>query len=382
MEVVMDLIECREKIDQIDREIVKLFEERMRIAENVAEYKRNTGDQVLDTERERQKREALKKLAANPFNERAIDALFTQIMSISRKLQYSLLQRGIYEKDFKKIAMIPKDTSVRVVYFGEHASYTEQAMEECFGEKVQSFQAPSFREVMMTIQEGGADYGVLPIENSTTGGISDIYDLLVEFNHFIVGEHIVRVEHALMGLEHANLEEITKVYSHPQAILQSRKFLDEHLYMRSLEGGSTATSAKKVKEDADKTQAAIASPRAAAYYGLKILAEHINYEMTNSTRFILISKKPEYLHDSNRISICFSLPHETGSLYHILSHVACNDLNMSRIESRPLPGRPFEYRFFVDFDGNMEDAGVRNVLDGMKMETQDLKILGTYKIII
>ncbi|MDD5934354.1 MAG: prephenate dehydratase [Clostridiales bacterium] len=375
---MVDLQKCREEIDKIDQQIVELFEQRMKVSTKVAEYKIQTGKKVLDQEREEQKLNAVEALAKEDYNRHSVRELFTQIMSMSRKLQYSRMNS---EQDcgFCRIPSIPKTKDTKVVFFGASGSYTEQAMEECFGTEVTSFPAATFHEVMEAVANKKADYGVLPIENTTTGGITDSYDLLVEFDNHIVAEHVIKVEQALVVLPGTKLEEIKKVYSHPQAILQCRKFLEQHPNIQVFEEGSTAGCAKKVLEDQDRSQAAIASIRAAKTYGLEVLAPHINYENVNSTRFIIITNKKEYCADADKMSICFSLLHESGTLYNMLSHIIYNNLNMSKIVSRPLAGKRFEYRFFVDFDGSIEEAGVINTLRGIEAEALEMKILGNYR---
>ncbi len=369
-----DLSKSRESIDRIDRKIVELFEERMKVAGDVAEYKRSTGKKVFDPEREAEKLEVLSTMASTGFNERAIRELFSQIMSISRKYQYSLLtEQG---EKFEELRELPKTKETRVCFFGAPGSYSEQAMEECFGTDVTSFPAATFKEVMEIVQSQKADFGVLPIENSTTGGITDSYDLLMEYDNYLVGEHIVKIEHALLGVPGADIENICKVYSHSQGLSQCKRFFDEHPKIRPAVSGSTSESARKVMEEGNVSLAAIASKRAAEIYGLDILAECLNTENVNSTRFIIISNKRHFLPTANKISICFELPHESGSLYKMLSHIMYNNLNMTKIESRPIPGRSFEYRFFVDFEGRITDAAVRNTLNGMKEEASRLKILG------
>ena len=371
---MVDLIKSREAIDRIDKQIVSLFEERMDVAKDVAEYKRSTGKKVLDVKREQEKLDTLSALATTEFNERAVRELFSQIMSISRKYQYSLLAEHIVQ--FDEMKELPRTKETTVCFFGARGSYSEQAMEECFGKEVTSFSAGTFKEVMEAVQEGKAEFGVLPIENTTTGGITDSYDLLLEYDNCLIGEHIVKIEHVLLGLPDAELSDITTVYSHSQAIGQCRKFLEEHEKIHPIVFSSTSESAKRVKNSNDKTQAAIASKRAADIYGLKVLKEYLNTEDVNSTRFIIISKKQQYLPQANKISICFELPHESGSLYKMLSHIMYNNLNMTKIESRPIPQRNFEYRFFVDFEGKITDAAVKNTLNGIQEEASRLKVLG------
>lgn len=371
---MIDLTKSRESIDRIDRQIVDLFEERMKVAKDVAEYKRNTGKKVFDPEREQQKLDTLGALASTEFNERAIQELFSQIMSISRKYQYSLLAEQ--KEQFEEILSLPKTAETRVCFFGAPGSYSEQAMVDCFGTEVTSFPAGTFKEVMEAVQNGSADFGVLPIENTTTGGITDSYDLLMEYDNYLIGEHIVKIEHALLGVPGTTIETICTVYSHSQGISQCRKFLEEHPAIRPAVSASTSESAKQVMQADDITIAAIASKRAAAIYGLEILAECLNTQDVNSTRFIIVTNKKQYLTKANKISICFELPHESGSLYKMLSHIMYNNLNMTKIESRPIPGRSFEYRFFVDFEGKITDAAVRNTLNGIREEASRLKILG------
>ena len=371
---MIDLAKSRESIDRIDKQIVNLFEERMKVAGDVAEYKKNTGKKVFDPEREAQKLETLGAMASTKFNERAVQELFSQIMSISRKYQYTLLAEQ--NETFEELRSLPKGAENRVCFFGAPGSYSEQAMAECFGTEVTSFPAATFKDVMEAVQSGRADFGVLPIENTTTGGITDSYDLLMEYDNYLVGEHVVKIEHALLGVPGAKIEDVRKVYSHSQGLSQCKKFFDEHPDILPAVSSSTSESAKKVMETKEVSIAAIASKRAAGIYGLDVLAECLNTEDVNSTRFIIVTNKKQYLPNANKISICFELPHESGSLYKMLSHIMYNNLNMTKIESRPIPGRSFEYRFFVDFEGRITDAAVRNTLNGIREEASRLKILG------
>jgi len=378
--LMVDLMDSRAEIDRIDRQIVELFERRMQVAGDVAEYKRSVDKPVFDKAREDAKLEAVQQLCSNDFNGHAIKEVFKQLMSISRRFQYTLNKEEEKEQ-FQVLFQLPRTRETRVVFFGAPGSYSEQAMEECFGREITSFPAASFYEVMEAVHEGKADFGVLPIENTTTGGITDSYDLLVEFDNYIVAEHILRINQALLGLPGAALEEIRTVYSHAQGILQSRKFLENYPKMQAIESGSTAEAARRVAQEGDPTKAAIASVRAAEKYGLSVLAEQINSEDCNSTRFIIITNRKEYLATANKVSICFSLPHETGSLYNMLSNIIYNDRNMTKIESRPLSGKNFEYRFFVDFEGNLTEAAVQNTLACIRIEALEMKILGNYRTI-
>ena len=205
-----------------------------------------------------------------------------------------------------------------------------------------------------------------------------IYDLLVDYDLYIVGEQIIRCEHALLGLPEASMEDIQVVYSHPQALMQCKTFLEEHPQWDTREMGNTAVAARKIKEDHDVSKGAIASKPAAEFYGLKVLKDNIYYNQYNSTRFIIVSRRQVYVSNAGKISVCFELPHKSGTLYNMLSHFIYNGLSMTKIESRPIPGRNWEYRFFVDFEGNLEDSAVKNALRGIRQEASHVRVFGNY----
>lgn len=374
-----DLLELREEIDKVDKQIVALFEERMQISEDVAKYKIANGKKVFDKDRERSKLETLKGLADNDFNRHGIEELFQQIMSMSRKLQYQLLTENGAAGRLPFIAVddIERE-NIRVVYQGVEGAYSHAAMREYFGKDVNCFHVKKWRDAMEAIAEGAADYAVLPIENSSAGIVADNYDLLVNFENYIVGEQIIKCEHALLQLPGTKLEDIRTVYSHQQALSQCEEYLDQHREWQQIPYDNTARAAKKVAEEKDPSQAAIGSKFAAEYFGLEILAEHVYYNEANSTRFIIVTNQRIFRRDATKISICFEVPHHSGALYNILSHFIYNNLNMNKIESRPIPGRNWEYRFFVDFDGNLNDSAVKNALRGIREEATNMKILGNY----
>ena len=374
-----DLLVLRDEIDKIDRQMVDLFEKRMEICGEVAEYKINTGKKVLDRERELSKLQVLGDLAHSDFNRHGVTELFQQVMAMSRKLQYQLLeQNGVKGRlDFTCVDELDKK-DVRVVYQGLEGAYAHQAALKYFGDDVNCFHVERWRDAMEAIKEGSADYAVLPLENSTAGIVSDNYDLLNEYSNYIVGEKVVYIDHVLMGQTDAEESDIKTVYSHPQALMQCSKFLDEHREWTQMSVNNTAVAVKNVKDSADKTKAAIGSKQAAKYYGMKILREGICHGKSNSTRFIIVTNQKIFEKNANKISICFEVPHTSGSLYNILSHFIYNDLNMTKIESRPIPEKQWEYHFFVDFDGNLNESAVKNALRGIEEETANFKILGNY----
>lgn len=375
----MNLLDLRNEIDGIDRQIVDLFQKRMEICQEVAEYKISTGKKVFDREREAAKIEAVTKLADSDFNRHGIEELFEQIMSMSRKLQYQLLAKNGVVGRLPFIAVEEIERSrVRVVFQGVEGAYSQAAMKEFFNENITSFHVEHWRDAMEAIAEGSADFAVLPIENSTAGSVSDMYDLLMEFENYIVGEQIIRCQHALLGLPGTKLSEIQTVYSHQQALSQCKDFLNTHRDWKQMPLVNTAMAAKKVREEQDKSQAAIASAFAGEQFGLEILQENIYDNEANSTRFIIVTNQRIFKWDAKKISISFEVPHTSGSLYNILSHFIYNNLNMSKIESRPIPGRNWEYRFFVDFEGNLNDSAVKNALRGIREEAKNMRILGNY----
>lgn len=269
-------------------------------------------------------------------------------------------------------------SNARVVFQGVEGAYSQQAMHQYFGTEVNGTAVATWKDAMEAIQKGEADYAVLPIENSSAGIVSENYDLLVEYDNYIVGEQIIKIQHELLGLPESSVEQILNVYSHPQALMQCSEYLDAHKTWKKNSLENTALAAKKVKEDNDCSQAAIAGKINAQLYGLKILEPAIQNNKNNSTRFIIVTGKKICTKEASHISICFELVHESGSLYRALSHLIYNKLNMTNIQSRPLGDRNWEYRFFVDFEGQLNDEAVLNAMRGLRRESASLKILGTY----
>ncbi len=374
----MDLLECRNKLDVIDKQIVKLFEERMDICGKVAETKIASGKAVYDAEREKQKLDAVSAMADSEFNQVAVRELFSQMMSISRKYQYSILaEHGRAMKlGFERLDQLPME-GVRVVHQGVEGAYSHAAAIQYFGEKAEIYHVARFEDAMKEVQLGNADYAVMPIENSSAGAVIDMYDLLTRYDNYIVAETFLPVNHALLGVPGAKLSDVKTVFSHPQALLQCSAFLNDN-GLKQISVENTAVAAKRVVEEGDKSQAAIASEIAGKLYGLELLKPFIQNNQGNTTRFVILANRKVYQKDAGKISLCFELPHTSGSLYNMLGNFIFNHVNMMMIESRPIPGKNWEYRFFVDIEGNLQDAGVKNALRGIGAEAQNFKILGNY----
>ncbi len=371
-----NLDELRLELDRVDKQLAALFEERMQICEEVAEFKKANNRKVFDKEREEAKLNAVRELVDGELNKKGVAEIFTQLMSISRKLQYRKLSESM-ELRLPFIPVDELDMTAHVVYQGAEGSYSQAATEAFFNRRDNISHVDTFRDAMQTLDEGTAAFAVLPIENSTAGIVNEIYDLLAEYEHFIVGEQMLEISHCLLGAKGADINDIRTVYAHPQALMQCEHFLRDKSW-EQISMKNNAFAAKKVADEADKSQAAIAGAHAADYYGLDILKRGINQEGNNTTRFIVVSNQKIFRRDAKMISLCFELPHRSGALYHILSHFIYNDLNMTKIESRPVEDRKWEYRFFLDFEGNLSDPSVRNALCGLREETKNLRVLGNY----
>ena len=373
-----DLIKLRDEIDTIDDQIVSLFEQRMAVAERVAAFKRGVGKPVLDKEREKSKIQKVTEKTSNAFNRQAVESLFGQIMAVSRMLLYQRLASERSDLEGFRVGDMVTTPETKVVYTGVPGAYAEAAMDGYFGTEISGFNVETFGDAMEAVHSGKAEYGVLPIENSSTGSVNDVYDLLSAYDNHIVGETMIKIEHALLGLPGSRMEDIRTVYSHPQGLMQCSRFLDGRREWQQVSLQNTAASAKRVLDDGDMTQAAIASKQAARNFGLTVLKEKLNDLDNNFTRFVIISHEKVFQEKADKISVCFEVPHESGTLYNILGHFIFNGLNMTRIESRPIQGKPWQYRFFVDFNGNLREQAVRNALHGIQSETEGFRILGNY----
>ncbi|MBO6130032.1 MAG: prephenate dehydratase [Pseudobutyrivibrio sp.] len=376
-----DLTELRDEIDVIDKDILNLFTKRMDLACQVADYKIATGKKVYDKAREDEKLEKLSSYVDDEFNQVAVKELYTQIMSISRKKQFAILRDkgSSFNTGFTPIDEFDFSNAV-VCFQGVQGAYSQLAMIEFFNDEMKdSFHVDLWRDAMEAIKKGKADYAVLPIENSLAGSIEENFDLLSEYNVAIIGEQILKVDHALLGVKGAKIEDIKTVYSHPKAIAQCENYIrNYHIDWDVKNLRNTAMSAQKIHTDNDITQAAIGSKYNAILYDLDILEESIQDDKNNETRFIIVSKEKKFRKKADKISLCLEISHEPGSLYRILSNLIFNGINMNRIESRPIKGVNWQYRFFIDIDGNLDDEAVRNALTGLNEECVRLRVLGNY----
>lgn len=269
--------------------------------------------------------------------------------------------------------------TLKVGCYGAKGSYTYEAMEQQFaGKEREESYFPLFEDVVKAVKDGTIDYGVLPIENSSTGGITEVYDLIQKYDCAVVGEQLVKIEHNLLGIPGATLDDIDTVYSHPQGFRQCRPFFNEHRDWTLEPYFSTSRSAERVAEDGRKNQAAVASRTAARLYGLSVLVENIYFNQSNYTRFFIIAPKMEITEDADKITLVISVKHEPGALYHVLGYFFYGGMNMTHLESRPMEGHPFEYFFHIDVKGCIHDPSNAQTLHGLASMCTYFKILGNY----
>lgn len=373
----------RKEIDEIDAQITRLFLRRMGVTEKVGEYKRSHGIPILDSGRERELLSRKAGATEDPARKADVTALFEAILGISRRQQRRLLSEEGHDGAYRRIRAALDHSRApleipRVLYQGEPGAYADEAAVLFFGEEVPRNRVDAWEEIFLTLRDGRADYGVLPIENSSTGSISQVYDLLAKYGAYIVGEQTVKVDHCLAALPGTGLEDIREVCSHEQGLLQCAALLKEHPDWKPVARLNTAESAKFVAESGDRSRAAICSHRAAELYGLTILAEQINSNSRNYTRFVVVSPVVELREGSNKVSALFVLPHRSGSLHELMTVFAVNGLNLLKLESRPIVGHSWEYLFFADFSGSLTAQGMNGVLLELSRMSEGLRILGNY----
>lgn len=297
-----------------------------------------------------------------------------RLLEIEEQVQLLLEEKMRIQEEVRDIIPNP-----RVVYQGEPGAYSEMAAIRFFGDQVQAKGLYQFEDTFQALKHGEADYAVLPIENSSTGAIRQVYDLLIQYECFMVGETTVSIEHNLMALPGTKLEEIETVYSHEQGLFQCEKFLNAHPNWKSIPAADTAGSAKMVAEKGDKRKAAICSARAAEIYGLEILAPSIQSNKLNTTRFVVVSPRMELRENRDKICLSFTIRHQSGSLHQVLTIFANHKLNLVRIESRPIQKRNWEYMFFVELTGNLTDPGMEDIMNSVRNMTSDFRIFGNFK---
>lgn len=365
-----NLDEVRNDINKTDKELARLFEQRMNLAKEVADYKRAHSLPVLDAAREeavvKRFTAALENSDYAPWGARVI----RDLMDCSKEYQ----RRFVTEEEPCNIA-----DSGKIVCQGTLGAYGEEAACAYFGESASIECLATFEDVFKAVCAGAASYGVVPIENSSTGAIGDVYDLFTKYDCKIAGEYVLPISHNLLANEGADINSVKSVYSHTQGFEQCSSFLNAHPSFHCIPYHNTAVSAKYVSESGGTDKAAIASMRAAKLYNLKVLAEKINNNYNNYTRFIIISKNSAPPDNANKVSVLFGLMHKEGQLCRLMSHFSEYAVNLLKIESRPIPNRSWEYNFYIDFEANISDAKIKHLLEKLSSDSVGFRLLGNYK---
>ncbi len=379
-----DLDYLRKQIDSVDEKLTGLLEERLDIVTNIGKYKMENNLPVIDTKRSGAVVGKAVERLKNENYSGEITEIFSNIISVSEDMQKRLNtinSNGRYIESVINSSKPSKinDSDIKIVYQGTQGSFAQMALYDFFGEDKKNVEnLETFEEVFEQVCSGDADYGVLPIENSQTGSIAEVYDLFRKYRAYIVGETQISIHQNLLGVKGAKLSDIKTVYSHPQAIMQCREFLKENKEIKAEEMSNTAVAAQSVAQANDPTVGAIASKTAAQVFGLEIIKENINTLSNNTTKFIIISHSPEITPDASKISLCFTLPNTPGALSAIMLVFAKHKLNMLKIESRPIQNKKFEYFFFCDIVGNINNSDVKNALNEISARTGYLEVLGNY----
>ena len=369
----MDTIEdYRKQIDIIDKQLIELFEKRIDLVLDIVEFKKKNNMEILQRNREEQ---IIQNAVANLNNknyEGLASDFISQILRISKEYQKKKIS------EVKNKPLISDSATETIGFQGAFGSFSEQALIQYFGYAAERNYYLEFEDVFKALENNEIKYGILPIENSYTGGISIIYDLLEKYNFYIAGEICLPVRHNLIGIKGTTTESIKEIYSHSQGFEQSTDFLANYKNYKLIPYYNTAFGAEFVSNSKDITKAAIASARAAEIYDLNIIKENIQNKDDNKTRFIIASKELIKDNLSNKVSVVFSMDHKSGTLYSLLSCFAENNLNLVKVESRPKKDKPWNYVLYLDFEGNINNENTQKALIKIQNSSAYFRLLGSY----
>lgn len=379
----VDLSVLRSRINEIDDEICRLFVQRMDTALEVARYKKANNLPVLDACRERQVLLSVAGRVGENYQS-AARILYQCLMDLSRSNQQAYLGNGRYGQLIDRLLestpnLFPKKATVACQ--GCEGAYSQIAADRLFPAPDIRY-CKSFEDVFLAVAAGECEFGILPVENSTAGSVNAIYDLLAKYGANIVRSVRIKVEHSLLALPGAVEEEITEIYSHQQAINQCSKFLSRFPSAKIIPFENTATAARMVADSGDRTKAALSSAHCASLYGLTPLESGVQNSDGNYTRFICISSVPRIFPGSNRTSIVMILPHRPGSLFSAMSKIQASGVNLIKLESRPIPGSDFGFRFYFDIEESVYSKELPSLLDDLAESAEHFAYLGTYLEIV
>lgn len=376
----MTLDNARLEINKIDNEMLKLFKKRMDVSCEIARIKLSEGKEIYSAEREKSILEKVRIAVPYRYSQYAV-SLYTEIMALSRSYQHEIFSLENHTSNsFENIIKDSREElqTPKVAVQGVPGAYSSIAAGKMYpgGSLLYS---KKWEDVLKSVESGSADYGVLPIENSSAGTVADVYDLLLKHQCNIVKAYQLKVEHCLLGVPGAKISDIKDVYSHPHAFPQCPSFFESHKSLNKITCPNTAMASEMVSKLGDKTKAAVSSKECAEIYGLDVLETSIQQTGDNRTRFISVSKKHEFHDGASKISIVISLPHVTGSLCRTLSQFSLSGHNLTQIISRPNSARPFEYFFYIDFSGSINSGKTANLLMTLKEELPFFCFLGNYE---
>lgn len=373
----MNLLDLRNEIDELDDELVPLLLKRMDISRRVAEYKVANGIPVLNEKREQEVLELVAKDCGEQGE--AMKTVFSSIMDASRALQHKIIGGGKELRDSVENAIRGESLTANgepIACQGVEGAYSAKAANALFPDSPIIFHK-QFEDVFEAVNQNKAKFGIIPVENSTAGSVHESYDLIMKYRFYVVGAYDLKIDHCLCAKAGVEFDDIDNVYSHPQALSQCNIFL-KNFDFTGINFNNTAAAAKYVSES-DKTNiAAICSESAAKKYGLKIIRKGIQNVTNNTTRFIVISKQLVIDDDAEKISLIFSAPHRAGSLYRVLGRFSMTGLNLTKLESRPVANGNFDYFFYVDILGNVQDEATLDLLCALSDELPEFTFLGNY----
>ncbi len=368
----------RKEINDIDAQLIELFKQRMDCAKRVGEFKKENNLPILNQQRENEILDVVEKEGQEYGY--ASRLLFSNIMELSRDLQHDIVGSGNALKntiESAKSIFDREDSNLKIACQGISGANSHQASKLIFTNSQPVFKK-TWEDVFKAVESGEVNYGVLPVENSSAGSVSDVYDLMIKYKFYVVASLDLNIKHCLCGLQNSELSDIKEVLSHPQGLSQCSNYISDN-NLKPVPFDNTATAAYAIRERKDIHSAAICSQKAAEEYGLKILKRDFQNSLDNCTRFIVISKELFIEKDASKISLCFSLPHTKGSLYNALGRFSTNGLNLTKIESRPIVNRNFEYLFYLDFSGNVFNEKTKKLLCALSEEMPSFSFFGNYK---
>lgn len=380
----MDLKELRGQIDEIDDQLVKLFCQRMDIAAQVAQYKKEQGLPILMPAREREKLQDVSQ-KAGPEMAGYTRTLYTMLFELSRSYQSKLFggSQALYNSITKAIDSTPKlfPQSAMVACQGVEGAYSQLACEKIFANPMIMY-FKTFDGVFQAIDQGLCQYGILPIENSTAGSVTKVYDLMIQHNFYIARTFRLKVDHNLLANPEAKLEDIQEIYSHEQAINQCSAFLHSLKGVNVVPVANTAVAAEMVAASGRKDVAALSSRSCMELYNLKNLAASVQDKGNNRTRFICISKNMEIYPGSDKTSIMMVLSHKPGALYKVLARIYSLGINVTKLESRPIPDREFEFMFYFDLETSIYSDQFAELMCELESLCEEFKYLGSYTEVV